>query len=150
MKVGRKRRVCQKRPPKNKFVKNPWKYKYFEHSLWALFAVHLGRSIFLCAQLGCSDGAPRSFTNILKQLVSAVFGDPSWATNLDHVEKKTYSHAAWRLFCIFGRRSHAAWRSFCVLWECSHAARRSSFLTKSRSHAVRRSFSKVDPGEVHY
>ena len=42
---------------------------------------------FMCATRAL-DGAPRNFKNILKQMVWTVLGDPSWGTNLDHVETK--------------------------------------------------------------
>jgi len=52
-------------------------------ALWGpLGVVHL-----LCAQLGCSNGAPKSLKNKLKHMVWDVLGDPFGETNLDHMDK---------------------------------------------------------------
>jgi hypothetical protein len=58
--------ACQKWSHKTKIIKNRLKNKYFAHSLWARFGAHLGCSIFWCAQLGCSNGAPKNIKNNLK------------------------------------------------------------------------------------
>lgn len=54
-----KSKVCKISPENECFVRLPWE----------LFGVHLGWSIFWCAQLGCFNGAPKSFKNMLKQMV---------------------------------------------------------------------------------
>ena len=51
--------------PNNKISKKSLENKCLVRSPGELFAAHLGCSIFWCAQLGCSNGAPRNFRNIL-------------------------------------------------------------------------------------
>ena len=55
--------------PKSKVCKISSENECFVRLPWELFGVHLGWSIFWCAQIGCSNGAPKSFKNKLKQLV---------------------------------------------------------------------------------
>ena len=54
-----KSKVCKISPENECFVRLPWE----------LFGVHLGWSIFWCVQLGCFNGAPKSFKNMSKQMV---------------------------------------------------------------------------------
>ena len=61
---------------------------------WELFGVHLGWSIFWCAQLGCSNGAPKSFKNILKQMVWDVLGGSFWGDQPGPYGQQMRSHAA--------------------------------------------------------
>ena len=54
-----------------------------------LFGVHLGWSIFWCAQSGCPGGTQKRFKNSLKQMVWAIFGDLLGGTQLDHKNTKS-------------------------------------------------------------
>ena len=49
--------------PKSKVCKISSENKCFERLPWELLVVHLGWSIFWCAQLGCFNGATKSFKN---------------------------------------------------------------------------------------
>ena len=55
--------------PKSKNCKISPENKCSVRLPWELFGVHLGWSIFWCAQIGCFDGPPKSFKNSLKQMV---------------------------------------------------------------------------------
>ena len=60
--------------------------EYFAHSL---FGAHLGCSTFWCAQLGCSDGAPKQTSNTCQNKWFGDFrGNPFLGTNLDHADQK--------------------------------------------------------------
>ena len=95
---------------------------------WELFGVHLGWSIFWCAQLGCSNGPPTNFKNNLKQMVWDAFWGSFWEDQPRRHGQKMRSHAAWDSFFMFAKRSHAAWRSFSLTKLRSHAGGASFFL----------------------
>ena len=59
--------------PKSKICKISPENKCSVRLPWELFGVHLGWSIFWCAQLGCSNGPPTNFKNMLKQMVWDAF-----------------------------------------------------------------------------
>ena len=50
--------------PKSKVCKISPENECFERLPWELFGVHLGWSIFWCAQLGRFNGAPKSVKNM--------------------------------------------------------------------------------------
>ena len=79
-----KSKICKICPENECFVRLPWE----------LFGVHLGWSIFWCAQLGCSNGAPKNFKNILKQMVWDVLGGSFWGDQPGPYGQKMRSHAA--------------------------------------------------------
>ena len=106
------------RPENECFVRLPWE----------LFGVHLGWSIFWCAQLGCSNGPPTNFKNMLKQVVWDAFWGSFWEDQPRPHGQKMHSHAAWDSFFMFAKRSHAAWRSFSLTKLRSHAGGASFFL----------------------
>ena len=52
--------------PKNKISKKSFENECLVRSPGELFGAHFGCSIFWCAQIGCSNGAPKQFQNMLK------------------------------------------------------------------------------------
>ena len=66
LRTNPERMARQKRRQRTKIFKKRQKNEYLEHSLWPLFGAHLGCSIFWCAQIGCSNGAPKNVQNSLK------------------------------------------------------------------------------------
>ena len=76
--------ISKIRPENECFVRLPWE----------LFGVHLGWSIFWCAQLGCSNAARKSFKNILKQMVWDVLGGSFWGDQPGPYGQQMCSHAA--------------------------------------------------------
>ena len=74
--------------PKSKVCKISSENECFVRLPWELFGVHLGWSIFWCAQLGCFNGAPKNFKNMIKHMVWDVLGGFFRETNLDHTDNK--------------------------------------------------------------
>ena len=98
--------------PKSKNCKMSPENKCSVRLPWELFGVHLGWSIFWCVQLGCSSGAPKSFKNILKQMIWDVLGGYFWGAQPGPYGQQMRSRAARDSFFMFAKRSHAAWGSF--------------------------------------